>query len=119
MSTKKALAKRNGGHAPIAKKTEKAAGEHALDFGKAWDYAPAPESPDHVKLKSRYELFIGGKWVKPQSKKYFDTISPSTEEKIAEIAEADAADVDAAGVPPRRAYQKNLAKMPRAQRGEY
>ena len=118
MSSKKALAKRNGngGHAPIQKKTT---AEHALDFGKAWDYAPAPESPDHVKLKSRYELFIGGKWVKPQSKKYFETISPSTEQKIADIAEADAADVDAAVVAARKAHDKYWAKMPGAERAKY
>jgi aldehyde dehydrogenase (NAD+) len=91
----------------------------ALDFGKAWDYAPAPESPDHVKLQSRYELFIGGKWHKPQSKKYFDTISPSTEEKIAEIAEADAADVDAAVVAARRGYEKYWSKMRGAERAKY
>jgi len=119
MSSKKALAKRNGngGHAPIQKKS--ASESHALDFGKAWDYAPAPESPDHVKLKSRYELFIGGKWVKPQSKKYFETISPSTEQKIADIAEADAADVDAAVVAARKAHDKYWAKMPGAERAKY
>ncbi len=118
MSSKKALAKRNGngGHAPIEKKT--AAG-NALDFGKAWEYAPALESADHVKLKSRYELFIGGKWVKPQSKKYFDTISPSTEQKLADIAEADAADVDAAVVAARRAYDKYWSKMPGSERAKY
>jgi aldehyde dehydrogenase (NAD+) len=116
--SKKALAKRNGngGHAHIEKKS---VGEHGLDFGKAWEYAPAPESADHVKLKSRYELFIGGKWVKPQSKKYFDTISPSTEQKLAEIAEADAADVDAAVVAARRAHDKYWSKMPGSERAKY
>ena len=44
--------------------------------------------------------------------KYFDTISPSTEEKIAEVADADAADVDAAVVAARRAHEKYWAKMP-------
>ena len=36
-------------------------GERRLDFGNAWDYAPAPETPDHVRLQKRYELFIDGK----------------------------------------------------------
>ena len=25
-----------------------------------WDYAPAPESPDHVRLRDSYGLFIDG-----------------------------------------------------------
>src|SRR5208282_3687447 len=104
--TKKSLTKRNG-HA-VQKKPE----THALDFGKAWDYAAAPESADHVNIKSRYELFVGGKWQKPRSKKYFDTVSPSTEEKLAEIAEADEADVDAAVSAARRGYDKYWSKLP-------
>ena len=91
---KKALAKRNGN------------GHNELDFGKAWDYAPAPEATDHVHIAPRYELFYGGQWHKPQSKKYFDTISPSTEQKLAEIAEADAADVDATVSTARHGYEK-------------
>ena len=63
--------------------------QYALQFGSAWDYAPAPEATDHVKIKPRYELFIGGEWRAPRSKKYFDTISPSTEKKLSEIAEAN------------------------------
>ncbi len=30
-----------------------------------WALAPAPESKDHFTLKSEYDLFIGGKWMKP------------------------------------------------------
>ena len=62
----------------------------------AWEYAPSLESTDHVKVASRYELFIGGKFVQPHSKRYFETINPATEETLAEIAEADAEDVDRA-----------------------
>ena len=40
----------------------------SLEFGGAWEYAPAPESTDHVRLAKRYGLFIGGKFVAPQSK---------------------------------------------------
>lgn len=28
-------------------------------FGDAWNYAPAPEATDHVRIQPRYELFIG------------------------------------------------------------
>jgi len=40
-----------------------------LEFDSKWDLSPAPESTDHINLKERYDLFIGGKWVKPESKK--------------------------------------------------
>ena len=42
-----------------------------IEFGGAWDYSPAPESTDIVKLKKRYGLFIGGKFVKPRSAEWF------------------------------------------------
>ena len=42
------------------------------------------------------ECFIDGKWVPAASGKTFATVNPATEEEIAQIAEGDAADVDAA-----------------------
>ena len=27
-----------------------------------WDYAPAPESTDHVRLRDDYGLFVGGEF---------------------------------------------------------
>ena len=92
---------------------------HSLDFGKAWEYAPAPESPDHVKIDERYELFIGGKWKKPHSRKYFATISPSTEQKLSEVADANAKDVDDAVRAARHAYDKYWSKMRPADRAKY
>ena len=59
-----------------------------LIFGDLWEYDPAPETAD-PKLKSRYDLFIGGKFVAPKSGKYFESINPATEEVLAEIALAD------------------------------
>jgi aldehyde dehydrogenase (NAD+) len=58
-----------------------------------WEYASAPESTDVVRLEDRYGLFIGGEFVEPKSGRWLPTISPSTEEPLAEVAEADAADV--------------------------
>ncbi len=46
-----------------------------------WALAPAPESKDHVRINEQYELFINGKWVKPKSGRYFDTINPANEQK--------------------------------------
>jgi aldehyde dehydrogenase (NAD+) len=91
----------------------------ALDFGHAWDYAAAPEAIDHVKIARRYELYIGGAWRAPKSGKYFATYSPSTEEKLAEVAEADARDVDDAVRAARHAYDKYWSKMRGAERAKY
>lgn len=47
-------------------------------------------------MKAQYDLFINGKFVKPQSKQYYDTINPATEKKIASIAKGNAKDIDLA-----------------------
>jgi aldehyde dehydrogenase (NAD+) len=90
-----------------------------LQFDTDWQYAPSPESRDHIQLKAQYELFIGGQWVKPESGKYFDTINPATEEKIARIAEASKADVDKAVRAARNAYDKYWKNMSPKDRGKY
>lgn len=84
-----------------------------------WKYDPAPEAKDHIKLKSQYDLFINGKFVKPNSKKYFDSFSPSTEEKLASVAQANAKDVDTAVVAAKNAYDKVWKKMPAKERAKY
>src|SRR5437868_4021274 len=93
--------------------------EVKLNFNKGFEYAPAPESKDHIQLKARYDLFINGKFVAPASGKYFDTISPSTEEKLAEVADANEKDVDRAVSAARSAYEKTWGKMPAKERGKY
>src|SRR3989440_10807631 len=90
-----------------------------LNFGDRWGYAPAPEAHDYIKLQKRYPLFIGGKFVAPKSGKYFDSINPATEEKLAEIAEANARDVDLAVRSARKAYKKVWSKMPGCERGKF
>jgi len=84
-----------------------------------WKYAPAPEATDHIRLQKQYELFINGKFVKPGSGKYFDTINPATEEKIASIAEASEKDVDTAVKAARSAYDKTWSRMPAKERAKY
>jgi aldehyde dehydrogenase (NAD+) len=91
----------------------------ALDFGRAWEYAPAPEASDHVSIDPKYGLFIGGRWVTPRSGKHFATISPSTEQVLAEVAEANAQDVDDAVKAARHAYEKYWSKMRGADRAKY
>lgn len=90
----------------------------ALDFASDWFYAPAPEDTKHIKLEKQYDLFIDGKFVKPNSKKYFDTVNPATEQKIAEVAEADEKDVDKAVKAARKAFAKWSKTSPK-ERGKY
>ena len=84
-----------------------------------WQYAPAPESKSAATIKSQYDLFINGEWVKPSGNKYFDTINPATEEKLSEIAEANVADVDKAVASARKAYEKVWKKMQPKERAKY
>jgi aldehyde dehydrogenase (NAD+) len=90
-----------------------------LKFNSGWEYAPAPESTGHIQLKDRYDLFINGKFVKPSSGKYFETINPATEKKLSEVAEANAADVDKALKSARNAFDKYWKKMPGKERAKY
>ena len=105
--------------ADITKKGDGGGSEHALDFGRAWDYAPSPEATDHVRIAPRQELFIGGKWRAPRSNRYFDTVSPSTEAKLAEVAEADDRDVDDAVQAARHAYDRYWSKLAPSERAKY
>lgn len=50
-------------------------------------------------------MLIGGQWVNALSGKTFDVINPATEQKLTTVAEADSADVDAAVVAARRAFE--------------
>ncbi|MCS5618212.1 MAG: aldehyde dehydrogenase family protein, partial [Pirellulales bacterium] len=50
------------------------------------------------------QLFIDGQWTPARSGKTFETINPATEEVIAQVAEGDAADVEAAVLAARKAF---------------
>ena len=90
-----------------------------LQFDTAWKYAPAPESTDHVRIDPQYGLFIGGAFVAPRARQYFDTINPARATKLARIAKADPGDVDRAVAAARRAYERSWSKMKPAERGKY
>lgn len=94
-------------------------GQRHLNFGDRWSYAPAPEAHNYIKLQDRYKLFINGKFVAPRSGKYFDSINPATEEVLAEIADANAHDVDLAVKAARRSYKNVWGKLPGRERGKY
>jgi acyl-CoA reductase-like NAD-dependent aldehyde dehydrogenase len=82
------------------------------------DYAPAPESTSILHLRDSYGLFIDGEFTAGHGET-FQTISPATEKKIADIASADAQDVDAAVAAARRAYERTWSKLSGADRGKY
>jgi aldehyde dehydrogenase (NAD+) len=90
-----------------------------LAFDSGWAYSPAPESTDHVRVDKRYDLFIGGDFVKPAEGKYFDTINPATEQKLSTVALASVADIDRAVKAARKAYRGAWSKMKAAERGKY
>ena len=82
-----------------------------------FEYAPAPESRAIVKFEKAYGHFIGGKFTKPSDT--YQTISPSSEEVLAEISKGSAKDVDAAVKAARHAYDKTWSKLSGAERGKY
>ncbi|MEV8513882.1 aldehyde dehydrogenase family protein [Dactylosporangium sp. NPDC051484] len=85
-----------------------------MDFS----YAPAPESRSIVDIRSSYGLFIGGKFVDGRGEP-FKSINPASEEILADIACADAADVDAAVRAARHAYDTVWGPMPGRERAKY
>ncbi len=90
----------------------------ALLFGDLWEFDPAPETAD-PRLQPRYDLFINGKFVPPQTGRYFDSHNPANEKKLAVIALAGAADVDAAFRAARRAFDSTWGRMPGRERAKY
>ncbi len=63
--------------------------------------------------------FIGGQWLPSKSGKTFETVNPATEEVIAQIAEGDAADVDAAVKAARDAFENGpWSRMTARERGK-
>ncbi|MFB3063281.1 MAG: aldehyde dehydrogenase family protein, partial [Gammaproteobacteria bacterium] len=90
-----------------------------LAFDTDWQYDPAPESTDHVRIDEQYELFIGGEFVAPKEGRYFDSINPANEKVLARIASAGKNDVDRAVKAARKAYQTSWSKLKPAERAKY
>src|SRR3989304_2437186 len=98
-----------------------------------WEYAPAPESREIVKLQSRYGLFVGGKEIAPRSGQWFTTLDPATEEPLAEGARgglegggpgaggarAGVEDVENAVAVARRAFRRSWGELPGRERAKY
>ncbi|ONI78446.1 betaine-aldehyde dehydrogenase [Kribbella sp. ALI-6-A] len=84
-----------------------------------FEYAPAPESRAIVDIKSSYGLFVNGAFVEATDGKPFKTVSPASEEVLAEVSEAGPADVDKAVRAARRAYEKVWGPMAGRDRAKY
>lgn len=63
-----------------------------------------PLLPEGVHVAHPEQLYIGGQWVRASSGRLIDLISPDTEQVVARVAEADAADMDAAVAAARAAF---------------
>ncbi|GAA2062315.1 aldehyde dehydrogenase family protein [Catenulispora yoronensis] len=83
-----------------------------------FEYAPAPESRSVVDLKPSYGLFVDGEFA-DGSAGTFKSVNPATEEVLAEVALADAADVDRAVAAARRAYDEVWSRLPGRERAKY
>jgi acyl-CoA reductase-like NAD-dependent aldehyde dehydrogenase len=84
-----------------------------------WEYAPAPEARDIVHFEQRYGLYIGGESVEPRSGEWFTSISPATEEPLAEVAQAGPEDVDLAVGAAREAFQNGWSDLRPSERAKY
>ena len=87
-------------------------------FKATWNYEEAPESTDHIHIKQQYELYIDGQFTKPTKGKYFDTINPANNKKIARVAEATEDDIDKAVEAARKAFN-SWSKLSGKERGKY
>ncbi|MBN8995337.1 MAG: aldehyde dehydrogenase family protein [Rhizobiales bacterium] len=87
------------------------------------EYGPAPESDRDARawikgLGGVTRLFVGGAWKKAAGSESFETVAPATGEVLARVAQATAADVDAAVKAAARA-QPAWAALPGHERAKY
>src|SRR5262249_23986475 len=71
----------------------------------------------HLRLRERYDLFVGGEFEPPGDGGYVPTVNPASEEPLAEIAFAGPQDVDRA-VQAARAPLPAWAGLPPPERGQ-
>jgi aldehyde dehydrogenase (NAD+) len=84
---------------------------------RGFEYAAAPESRAIVSLDDAYGLYVGGKWLEPAET--YTTISPSSEEPLAAVGQATAADVDVAVGAAREAFEGEWSALRPAERAKY
>lgn len=84
-----------------------------------WEYSPAPESSDQIRIRERYGHFINGAWAEPEKGRYMISINPATEEKMAEFGEGTSEDIHRAVKAARKSYDKIWSKIPAKERAKY
>jgi aldehyde dehydrogenase (NAD+) len=106
------------GLVPVA---DRAPSSWGLGDGQAipWEYAPAPEARDIVRLKERYGLFIGGREQPSSDGATFTSVDPATEQPLAEVARATPLDIDKAVRAARRAQRRSWGRLPGKERAKY
>jgi aldehyde dehydrogenase (NAD+) len=84
---------------------------------RGFEYAAAPESRAIVALDDAYGLYVGGSWLLPAET--YTTISPASEEPLAQVGQASASDVDAAVGAARGAFEGEWSALRPAERAKY
>jgi aldehyde dehydrogenase (NAD+) len=82
-----------------------------------FEYGAVRQDSPPVTLRGSYGLFIGGSFVPGSS--VFKTISPATEEVLAEVTHGTTEDVDRAVAAARKAYERVWSTMPGRERARY
>ncbi len=82
-----------------------------------WEYESAPESRDIVTIRERYGHFVGGEWLEPMET--YTTISPATEEPLAEVGQATEEEVQLAVRAAHAAFENGWSGLPGAERAKY
>ena len=95
---------------------------NVMEIFETMEYGPAPEAAapglSWIQEHSPFNLFINNQWVKPTSGQYIDSINPATGKRLAQVAAAHSADVDAAVAAARAAFE-TWGKTPGHVRARY
>src|SRR5262249_39960022 len=83
-----------------------------------WEYAPAPEARDIVRIRDRYGLFVGGEEADPRSGEWFPSISPSSAEQLFEVAKAGKREGEPAATAPPGACDEGWPGIAPAERAK-
>ena len=121
MATETDRARSGASSRALTRKGDRTPASWGLGDGQAipWEYAPAPESREIVSLKERYGLFIGGREVQAADGATFTSVNPATEEPLALVAKAGAADIDKAVSVARRAQKRSWGALIGRERAKY